>query len=434
MGITLKKDLKEELSVYHLPYGRETVSFSLPEHTSVAWLDYKSTNEKSNNDRFKHALAFPIGSPPLLEIARNKQNAVILISDRTRLCPSYLFLGALLDELNAAGLADSQIKIIVALGMHRKQTDEELCELVGGPTYKRIKTLNHSSLQEDCIRMGITSRGTPIEINAHVAAADLVIATGNIEPHRLTGTSGGIKALIPGAASHLTIESNHALSQQYQSAPGQANSPLREDLEEALTFIPVHFLFNLVINHKQEILGAVAGDIIHAHRAGAKIATDSFFSPTSETYDLVIASAGGFPKDLQLYQAIKSLQNASDFVKPKGCIVWVARCEEMFGNGLLQYWVETIQNQDRITQMLQEKFILGPHKILTIQPILQKHRVYLFSDIPKPLVTLLGFEPIEDLQESVLAIMTENPKQTVAILPHAALTFLNLKDANHIGH
>jgi nickel-dependent lactate racemase len=433
MGITLKNRVAGGLSIYHLPYGRETVSFSLPEHTTVKWFDYNSANEKAESDQIKRALAFPIGSRPLHEIARNRQNAVILISDRSRLCPSHLFLGALLNELHTAGLADGQIKIIVALGMHRKQTEEELCELVGEPIYKRFKIVNHSSLQEDCIRMGITSRGTPIEINAMVAAADLVIATGNIEPHRLTGTSGGIKALVPGVASHLTIESNHALSQQYQSNPGQANSPLREDLEEALTFIPVDFLFNLIINHKQEILGAVAGDIILAHRAGAKIATDCFFS-SSETYDLVIASAGGFPKDMQLYQAIKGLQNASDFANPKGNIVWVARCEEIFGNGLFQYWVETIQNQDRITQMLQEKFILGPHKLLTIQPILQKHRVYLYSDIPKPLVTLLGFKPIENLQETLHALMTENPKQSAVILPHAALTFMNLNDANHKGH
>jgi nickel-dependent lactate racemase len=433
MEIILKNHQKEEISIYQLPYGRESVSFSLPEHTSVKWLDYKSTGKKTDYDQIQHALASPIGSPPLHELARNKQNAVILISDQSRLCPSDLFLGSLLNELNTAGLADGQIKIIVALGMHRKQTEQELCELVGEPIYKRINTLNHSSLQEDCVRMGTTSRGTPIEINAHVAAADIVIATGNIEPHRLTGTSGGIKALIPGVASHLTIESNHALSQQYQSTPGQVNSPLREDLEEALRFIPVHFLFNLVINHNQEILGAFAGDIILAHRAGSKIASDCFFPSTSETYDLIIASAGGFPKDLQLYQAIKSLQNASEFLSPGGCIVWVACCEEMFGNGLLQYWVETIQNRDRITQMLQEKFILGPHKILTIQPILQKHRVYLFSDMPKSLVTLLGFKPIEDLQETVLALMAENPKQAVAIFPHAALTFMNLNDANHIG-
>jgi nickel-dependent lactate racemase len=409
--------------IYYLPYGTGMVSFALPQDMNADRLNYNAWRDTPILSSIAQALASPIQSPPLHIIAQGKQHAVILVSDRSRLCPSYIFLEALLSEMNEAGLGDHQIKIIVALGMHRKQTAQELRELVGEAVFNRVVVMNHSPLSKDCVRIGITSRGTPIELNAHVVAADLIIATGNIEPHRLMGMSGGVKALMPGVASHLSIESNHALSQQYTILPGQSTTPLREDIEEALRFIPVHFLLNLIVNHNKEVLAAVAGDIIHAHRAGVEIASHSFFSTVKPAYDLVIASTGGFPKDMQLYQAIKTLQNAADFTKPGGTIVWIARCEELFGNGLLQYWVETIQDHAEIKSMLQEKFTLGPHKMLHIQTVLQKHRVYLFSDIPTSLVELLGFRPVSNLQRTVETIIAENRQQTVAILPYGALTF-----------
>jgi lactate racemase len=409
--------------IYNLPYGTGTVSFALPHERKADWVNYNASEEAADINAIARALAHPIQSPTLHIIAQNKQRAVILVSDRSRLCPSHLFLEALLSELNEAGMEDQQIKIIIALGMHRKQTEQELRELVGEAVFNRVVVQNHSPLSKDCVRVGVTSRGTPIELNAHVVAADLIIATGCIEPHRLTGMSGGVKALMPGAASHLSIESNHALSQKYTILPGQSTTPIREDLEEALRFIPVHFLLNLIVNHNKEVLRAVAGDIIHAHRAGVEMAAKYFFSADTHAFDVVIASTGGSPKDMQLYQAIKTLQNAADFSKPGGTIVWIARCEELFGNGLLQYWVDTIQDRAEIVRMLQEKFTLGPHKMLHIQSVLQKHRVYLFSDIPSPLVELLGFHPVSDLQATLNVIISENHLQTVAILPNGGLTF-----------
>lgn len=408
----------------NLRYGKSSVRFTLPEHTQLQWLLYNSSADINEKNKIAHALACPIGTPSLREIARHRQNAIILISDRSRLCPSYLFLEALLQELNEAGLEDNQIKIMIALGMHRKQTTQEMIELVGISVWNRIDVFNHSSLQKDCVHVGITSRGTPIEINTQVVHADLRIATGNIEPHRLTGMSGGVKALVPGVASHKTIEANHALSQKHPSVPGEIMTPIRADLEEALQFVPIHFLFNLIVNQEREVLSAVAGDIIEAHRAGVRSASPHFFSSVKQTYDVVIASAGGFPKDMQLYQAIKTLQNAADFTKPNGSIVLIARCEEIFGNGLLQYWIETIQDRKEMVRMLEERFVLGPHKILHISTILQKHSVFLLSEVPKPLVELLGFEPIEDLQQILDQLVgSGNPEKTIAIMPNGALTF-----------
>jgi nickel-dependent lactate racemase len=387
-----------------------------------AIIDYESTAETSPDRIILEALSHPVAGKPLHELAAGFKRAVILISDGTRLCPSRLFLPALLGALNQGGIPDDRIRIVVALGLHRKHTDTELQQLVGDETFRRVSVINHSALSEDCVALGTTSQGTPIEINRLVVEADLLIATGNIEPHRLVGVSGGVKALIPGTASKRCIEANHALSQRYKAALGDPDNPIHRDLEEVLDFVPIHFLFNVIANHRQELLEAYSGELIPAHRRGLEAARKRFFVPVSKQYDILLASTGGFPKDLQLYQAIKTLQNASAFTKPGGSIVLLARCEELFGNGIFQYWVETIRDRATIQRKLNEQFVMGAHKIAHIDQIVSKHTVYLYSDMPDPLVELAGFIPVRDLAQLVAGVI-HNENCEVALMPHGALTF-----------
>lgn len=408
-----------------LPYGNDAVSFTLPEGVCPDVIVYRDSPYAYAPDPVGSALASPVGSPRLSELAAGKRRAVILISDMSRLCPSHLFLEQLLDELNAGGMDDSHVTVVAALGMHRKQTESELKKLAGQSAFRRVRVINHSPLAADCIRLGVTSRGTPVEINRLVAEADLRIATGNIEPHRLAGMSGGVKALIPGCASQTCIERNHALSQTLQASPGCTDNPVRADMEEAQSFAPIHFLLNVVVNHRQELLGAAAGNVRDAYREGVGIAKRHFFVAAPESaYDLVIASAGGFPKDAQLYQAVKTLQNAADFARHGGTIVLAARCPEGFGNGMFQYWAETVQDRTTIARMLKQRFVLGAHKLLHIGEILEKHSVYLFSDIPAPHVELLGLRPVSDLAGLLRRLAAESGGSgKIAVLPYGGLTF-----------
>lgn len=396
-----------------------------PSDRSIDRITYRM-EAPQGEDCLAHAFEHPIQSPPLREIAKDKRSAVILISDISRLCPSYLFLERMLNELNAAGLPDSRIRIVVALGMHRKQTEQELRRLAGEAVYRRVQVLNHSPLSEDCVPLGMTSMGTPIEINRHVAEAELRVVTGNIEPHALAGMSGGIKALVPGVASHRCIEHNHGLSRRFKAEIGNPDNPVRQDLEEALQFLPVHFLFNVIVNHEQKVLEAVSGDIIAAHRAALQAARERFIIEVAEPYDTVIVSAGGYPKDTQLYQAVKSLKNAATITKPGGKIVLAAKCEEIFGNGIFQYWVETIQDRKLIVDKLKEQFVLGAHKIEHIDQVLQNHEVFLYSDMPHSLVELVGFQPVSDLQACIDKLLA-NPYGTIALMPFGGLTFPALK-------
>jgi nickel-dependent lactate racemase len=370
----------------------------------------------------RQALDKPIGTPRLNRLARGRRNAVILISDISRLCPSYLFLDELLTQLHEAGVADEHIRIVVALGLHRKQTEDELKQLVGEPVYRRVRVVNHSALSEDCVLLGTTSMGTPVEINRIVAEAELRIATGNIEPHALVGISGGVKALVPGTASHRCIEHNHALSQKFTAQPGQPDNPIHRDLEEALRFAPIDFLFNVIVDHQRHLIDAVAGDVVKAHRLGAAKAANAFVVPVDRQYDVTVVSPGGYPKDSQLYQTVKSLKNASAITKNGGDILLVAQCQEMFGNGIFQFWIETIQDRSLMVAKLKEQFVLGAHKVLHVDEVLQKHRVHMYSDLPEPIVRLLGFQPVADLQ-AAYDTLTADSSKSIAVMPFGALTF-----------
>ncbi|UJF33083.1 nickel-dependent lactate racemase [Paenibacillus hexagrammi] len=412
--------------IYFIPFGKTQIPLPLPDHRSPHWVTYNTHPADLAFDYISHSLQNPIAAKPLHEAVRGYRKAVILISDASRLCPSYLFLEQLLDAINQGGIADACITIVIALGLHRKQTEQEIKELVGTSVFRRVQVLNHSSLPEDCIQLGVTQMGTPVEINKHVVEADFRMVTGNLEPHALAGVSGGVKALFPGAASSAAIEHNHSLSQAYPATPGDPNNAVRADMEEMLGFVPIHYLLNVVVDHERNLLGAVAGDVIEAHRAAMDLVRRTFCVTVPYMFDVVIVSPGGYPKDTQLYQAVKSLTNAASITKPGGTIILIAQCEEQYGNGILQYWVDTIQDRRVMVQKLKEKFTMGAHKIEHIDKVLNKHTVYLHSLMSPKSIELLGFQPVPDLK-ATLAMLLKDPATSVAVLPYGGITFPQVK-------
>ncbi|MFK7697442.1 nickel-dependent lactate racemase [Paenibacillus sp. HJGM_3] len=409
--------------MYQLPYGSTTVPVRLPAEATVQEITYRLEASADAASLLRQALAHPIGSEPLHRVAQGKRSAVILISDPSRLCPSYLLLPYLLEELNRGGLPDEAIRIVVALGAHRKLSAAELKTLTGPDVYKRVSVLNHSAQPEDCVYLGTSTRGTPFEINRHAATADLIVATGNIEPHRLVGISGGVKAIVPGVASLRCIEHNHALSQQFQVQPGHVDNPIHRDLEEVVPYLPPTFLLNVIVDHNRTVGGAVAGHLLEAHRVGLRQAVSSFLVPPAGPFDMVIASAGGHPKDMHLYQALKTLQNAASLTRPGGAIVLVASCAERFGNGIFQYWMETMPDRAMMVARLKEQFTLGAHKVEHLDKVLAQCTVYLYSDIPDAIVELTGLLPTHDLTETARACVASGLTR-VAVLPYGALTFV----------
>lgn len=374
-------------------------------------------------DRIRAALERPVGTPALSELAKGRRNAVIIISDGTRLCPSYLLLPPLLEELKRGGIDDDAITVLIALGMHRHHTQEEMERLVGAEVYGRVRVVNHSAAQEDCVYLGTTTAGTPIEINRLATEADLLIVTGNIEPHAMAGVSGGVKAVIPGIASQRCIERNHSLSLSDAAAtPGNPENPVHRDMVDGLQFISVDFMLNVVVNHKQQVLEAVAGHVIDAHRTAIGRAASRFIVPAATDYDVTVVSPGGHPKDMQLYQSVKALRNAAAITKPGGTILLAAECPEMLGNGTFQLWADTMADRSRAVAKLKQQFQLGAHKILHIDEVLSRQTVYLYSAIPRAMAELLGFIPADSLQ-AAFDLVLKGPPVKLAVMPFGSLTY-----------
>ncbi len=406
-----------------LKYGEKQLQLEVPDHTEIL---SPKTEFPSVDDPFgevRRALDNPIASPTLTQVVENMKprKIAILVSDLTRPSPSHIIVPPILEELNRAGVKREQIKIVFGLGFHRKMSEEEMKKAVGEEVFERYECINHDI--DNCVYIGETSRGTPVEVFRPVIESDLIIATGNLELHWFVGYSGGYKALLPGVCSKRTIEKNHSLMLSENAIAGNINSPVRLDIEEAGAMTNVRFIVNVVLNSKKQIVKAVAGHPIAAHREGVKYIDAMYKVPIAKKYDVVIASCGGFPKDINLYQAQKGLDNASHAVKDDGTIVLVAECREGFGERTFEEWMRKAKSPDEPLQWIRSNFVLGGHKAVGFCRVLKKADIFLCSSMDENVVREIFMTPFIDPQRAIDAALEKHGKSaSVLLMPYANST------------
>lgn len=375
----------------------------------------------------KGALDNPIDSKPLRELAKGKKNVVILASDITRPSPSHIMLPPIVEELKEAGVDYSQITVVFGLGYHRKHTEEEKRKLVGEYVYSNIKCIDHCL--DNCIYIGTTSIGTPVEVFKPVMEADFIIATANLEFHYKAGYSGGNKSLLPGVCSKKTIEANHTMMIRPGTMPGKTDgNPMREDIDEGGQMAGVAFMVNAVLNSHKEIVKVVAGHPIKAHREGTKYIDSMYKREIDEKVDIVVASCGGYPKDLNLYQAQKGLENASYAVRDGGSIILLAECREGLGEEAFEDWMLRAKNPHEPVEWIQKEFVLGAHKAAVICMVLERVKVYLISAMDDEFVKGIFFNPVKSVQEALEKAFAEyGDDAKVLVLPFANSTLPYVK-------
>ncbi len=276
------------------------------------------------------ALREPIGAPRLRDTVRPGETVAIVTSDITRPMPTARVMPLLLDELYLGGVRPEDVTLVFALGSHRPHTVAERRKLAGERAFSEIRCVD--SDPDDCVRFGVTSRGTPVDVTRVVAEADRRICLGNIEYHYFAGYSGGAKAIMPGVSSRAAIQANHARMVLPECCAGALETnPLRLDIEEAGAMVGVDFILNVVLSEHKEILKAVAGDVTKAHRAGCAFLDTLYRKELPEAADIVLVSQGGAPKDLNLYQTQKALDNAKHAVRDGGIIILIGSCREGLG-------------------------------------------------------------------------------------------------------
>jgi nickel-dependent lactate racemase len=370
----------------------------------------------------KRALQNPIGASRLSTLAKHGQRVAIITSDVTRPVPSRKILPAVLNELEKARVAPGDITVVFALGSHRKQTTDEMKKLVGEEMYGKVRCIDGDP--DDFVHMGVTKLGTPVDITRIVAEADFRIGVGNIEYHYFAGYSGGAKAIMPGVSTRAAIQSNHSRMVLPEAAAGRLEgNPVREDIEEALNYCPLNFIVNVVLDEHKEIIHSVAGDAFLAHREGCKFLDRLYRKEITKRADIVIASQGGAPKDLNLYQTQKALDNAKHAVKPGGVIILAGSCKEGLGEEVFEEWMTKSENPDAMIERIQNDFQLGGHKAAAIALVLKNADIYLVSEMKYEFVKRIFLKPFCTVQSALDTAFERFGKDaSVLVMPYGGST------------
>ena len=408
---------------FELGFGTETQQLTVPDENLVCvLLPNPVSHGLTGREEVARALKNPIGTPRLKQIVRPGETIAIITSDITRPLPSYEILPLLLDELYEAGVSGSDITLVFALGSHRKHTQAEKIKLVGERVYQEINCIDGDD--SDCVHFGVTSRGTPVDIVRAVAEADRRICLGNIEYHYFAGYSGGAKAIMPGVSTRAAIQSNHSRMVETAAAAGRLEgNPVREDIEEAAQMVGVDFIVNVVLDEHKKIVHAAAGDVVQAHREGCRYLDVLYGKPIAERADIVVVSQGGAPKDLNLYQTQKALDNAKHAVKKGGVIILVGSCKEGLGERVFEEWMTKSPDAHGMIERIQKDFQLGGHKAAAIAMVLEDADIYLVSELEPEFVKQIFLTPFAYAQAALDAALNRcGEEASVIVMPYGGST------------
>lgn len=362
-------------------YGRVKVTASVKEENLMGIIEgneFKLT--KSEDEIILDALHNPIGSPRLKELVHPGETVCLVIPDVTRAWQKTdRFLSKIIEELNTGGVNDKDITIISALGSHRNQTAEEHEKLIGKDLVKRFDVIDHDCFdKENLVYLGETTYGTPVILNKKAVECDHVVLAGGIVYHFLAGCGGGRKTVLPGISSYETIMKNHSLSLSKNLGEGKnedakcgklKGNPIHEDMMQAAAFLKPTFLFNVIAGHDGNIAAAVSGNYVEAFYEGCNIVEQMDGVEINDKADLVIATAGGYPKDINFYQTSKTIINAREAVKEGGTIIILSECSEGLGG-----------NQDVQDILLNFDTLLDREKELRREYSISKDVGYIFCE------------------------------------------------------
>ncbi|MGI6117036.1 MAG: nickel-dependent lactate racemase [Bilifractor sp.] len=410
--------MKVELGI-----GQRTQNVDIPEENLIDVLTPNPVKyERMGAEEVRYALDHPIGSPKLDQIVHPGEKIVIVTSDISRPMPTWDVMPTLLDELYSLGIKKEDITLVFALGSHRKQTDEERRHLAGDRAYEEIRCIDGDP--DDVVRVGVTSRGTPVDIVRTVVEADRRICIGNIEYHYFAGYSGGAKAIMPGVSTWDAIQSNHSMMVKNEAHAGNiATNPVRQDIEEACSMVGVDFILNVVLNEHKKIVKAVAGDVTKAHRVGCEYLDRLYAKKIPKRADIVIVSQGGAPKDLNLYQTQKALDNSKHAVRDGGIIILVGSCREGLGNPVFDKWFREASCPQDIIDRLNAEFKLGGHKAAAVAQVMVRASIYMVSDMDPDFVRSIFMTPFSTVQEAYDAAVRElGNEASVIVMPYGGST------------
>ena len=346
---------------------------------------------------------------PVINGFAGNEKVVIVTSDITRYTGSEIYLPLLVERLNRQGVADRNIEILIALGIHRKQTPHEH-EKILGPLYGRIAVVDHDCDNQGGLTfLGRTRSGIEVSINSRAVQADRLILTGVIGFHYFAGFGGGRKAVLPGIASRQACMASHfnvlnplpgSGKNPWATTGNLEGNPVHEAMLEGCAMAEPDFILNTVLTPDKRILAAFGGHWRTAHEAGCRYYQERFAFPIPEKTDLVIVSCGGFPKDINLIQAHKSMEYAAQALKDGGVMILLAECRDGFGNDTFFNWFR-YKRLEEFEQGLRDHYEINGQTAYSMLQKAQRFRIILVSRFSAQQVAAMGMIPAGSLEEAL---------------------------------
>jgi lactate racemase len=422
-------------TMYRVPYGKTFLEFDLPQGMRGTVAVSKSAEPLINVEgAIDKALVNPIGSPPLRELAHKGDRVCIVFTDITRACPDWLLVPPILRELEQAGVRDEDITLLCGIGMHRPSTPEEKVAKLGQAIVDRYRVIdNEPQNPESLVDLGIVN-DIPLSVHKVAYEADILIATGIVEPHQYAGYSGGCKTVAVGAAGEPLIAYSHGprFIDDANTRLGKIEgNPFQEAITEAGLRAGLNFIVNVVLDDEKQVVYVMAGAPIATHRQLVEQAKALYLVDVPHQYDVVIGGVG-FPKDANLYQASRAASYLffapTPVVRPGGYLIVPARCEEGAGEGVgEQRFLTAMRDAPDIQSILNDArkngYPPGQQRAFVMAKVLEHNPVIIVGSECPEVISACKMLPKATMEEALATATTDlGVELNVLVVPHALLT------------
>ena len=392
-----------------LAYGRRTIEFSFDEDRFSVL--NTGADSKSPLSDFEIGAAFdsPIASPPLDEIAGADDSVLIVVSDATRATASAQVVNLLVRRLIQAGVSPSRTAVIFATGIHRPVSEKEKVELLTPFIVQRLRVLQHDAYDRAKLTtLGKTERGVTVEVNSALKEFSRVFVIGGITFHYFAGFTGGRKSICPGLASAETIEATHMLALDFDRGGRKAGvaaglldgNAVHEECERVASLVAPAFGINTIVNEDKRAVKMFCGDWRLAHRAACDYYLDQHSVAIPAKRDIVIASCGGFPHDINMIQAHKALDMAALACNEGGTIILLAECSDGLGRPDFLKWFDESDSR-ALEARLVNGYEVNGQTAWALLTKAERYRVYLISELPSDDVKRMRMIPVRNISEAL---------------------------------
>jgi nickel-dependent lactate racemase len=409
-----------------IPFGRESVAAYIRDEN---FGEMVYPNEVDVGDEFEtliRALENPVDSVSFDQFLSDAKDILFIVNDATRPTPTAKVL-----DIISHKISKLNVRFIIATGVHRASTEEELQEIFGKhlDLFRDRITIHDANDEASMESIGVSKNGTEMQVNRLALEAQKIVIIGSVEPHYFAGYTGGRKAFLPGIASYKTIEQNHKLALQSSAhALSLEGNPVHEDMEDAIQAIKDKDIFCImtVLDREDHIYAATAGDITESLKAAVEKSHKVFSVEIKEKADIVVAVAP-YPMDVDLYQSQKALDNAKLALNPNGILILVSKCRDGVGHDTFVKLLASADDPQGVLDKIRESYVLGYHKAGKMAEIARWAQIWAVTKIDPQLMRSIFIRPFWTVQEALDAAIREKGNERILFMMAASMTVPRLR-------